>query len=202
MVLLKTLEIEAREIICGIDEVGRGPLAGPVVAAAVILPFKRPRFFSQVTDSKKLSPKQREDLFPRLMECCQVGIGQASVEEIDAINILQATMLAMQRAVTSLPVLPHKALVDGNRAPKLECPVETIIKGDLKRKSIAAASIIAKVTRDRIMAELCQQYPGYNWSSNVGYGTKDHQEGLTKLGITPHHRRSFAPVKLFITEAA
>jgi ribonuclease HII len=185
-------------IICGIDEVGRGPLAGPVMAAAVILPERLPNFFIAVTDSKKLSSQQREKLFPLLMSCCDVGIGMATVEEIDQYNILQATFFAMQRAVQNLPVAPHKAFVDGNRAPKLPCAVETVIGGDAKVPAIAAASIIAKVTRDRLMVELDKQYPGYGWALNAGYGTAVHQQGLEKLGPTPHHRRSFAPVREII----
>ena len=186
---------ETTQIICGIDEVGRGPWAGPVFAAAVILPPRLPNFFIGVTDSKKLSTQQRETLFPLLMDCCQVGIGEATVQEIDKYNILQATFMAMQRAFQSLRVQPHKAFVDGNRAPKLPCIVETVIGGDASIPSIAAASIIAKVTRDRLMADLDLQYPGYGWATNAGYGTAVHQKGLDKLGVTPHHRRSFAPVR-------
>lgn len=183
-------------ITCGIDEVGRGPLAGPVLAAAVILPDTLPDFFAQVTDSKKLNHSKREALFQPIMDCCQVGIGQASVEEIDQINILQATFLAMRRAFDALPVRPDHALVDGNRAPKLDCArIETVIGGDALIPAIAAASIIAKVTRDRLMTRLCEEFPGYGWSGNAGYGTKRHLEALSKLGVTVHHRRSFAPVR-------
>lgn len=189
-------------IICGIDEVGRGPLAGPVIAAAVILPDRLPDFFKNVTDSKKLSTVQRENLYPLLTECCHYGIGYATVEEIDQHNILQATFLAMQRAFHSLPHVPHKAMVDGNRAPQLPCDIETVIGGDSKVASIAAASIIAKVTRDRLMADLDKEYPGYGWAKNAGYGTKAHQNGMNSLGITPHHRRSFAPVRAFVQEVA
>lgn len=189
-------------LICGIDEVGRGPWAGPVIAAAVILPPKLPNFFMAVTDSKKLSTAQREKLYPLLMECCQVGIGQSSVEEIDQYNILQATMFAMQRAFQALPTMPNKALVDGNRAPKLPCVAEAIIGGDAKIPAIAAASIIAKVTRDRMMANLHKEFPYYGWDTNAGYGTATHQAGLSQRGITPHHRRSFAPIKAVIAEKA
>ena len=189
-------------IICGIDEVGRGPLAGPVLAAAVILPEKLPRFFATVTDSKKLSPVQREKLFPLILDCCQVGIGSASVEEIDTHNVLQATFIAMQRAFANLPVQPDKAFVDGNRAPKLPCAIETVIGGDSKVPAIAAASIIAKVTRDRLMVELDKAFPGYGWARNAGYGTAAHQNGLKNLGVTPHHRRSFAPVTALLFEDA
>jgi ribonuclease HII len=186
-------------ICCGIDEVGRGPLAGPVMAAAVILPRQLPSFFKDITDSKKLTTAKRESLFQPIMEYCQVGIGEASVQEIDQINILQATFLAMQRAYDALPVRPDKALVDGNRAPKLNCAViETVIKGDTKIPAISAASIIAKVTRDRLMKQLCEEFPGYGWSSNAGYGSKAHMDGLTNLGPTIHHRRSFAPIRNLI----
>ncbi len=189
-------------LICGIDEVGRGPWAGPVVAAAVILPPTLPDFFAAVTDSKKLSVAQRDKLFPLLIGSCHVGIGQASVEEIDRINILQATFLAMQRAFDALPVTPHKALVDGNKTPKLPCPAEAVIGGDARVPAIAAASIIAKVTRDRMMAALDGEFPGYGWATNAGYGTATHQAGLASLGVTPHHRRSFAPIKSLLKDAA
>ena len=190
-------------IICGIDEVGRGPLAGPVMAAAVILPEKLPSFFEQVTDSKKLTMAKREALFQPIMDHCQVGLGEASVEEIDTLNILQATMLAMTRAYQALPVKPHKALIDGNRAPNgIDCLTETVIGGDALVPAIGAASIIAKVTRDRLMKRLCEEFPGYNWSSNAGYGTKCHQKGLAELGPTIHHRRSFAPIKKLLEIAA
>jgi ribonuclease HII len=190
------------ESVCGIDEVGRGPWAGPVVATAVILPATLPDFFAGVTDSKKLSATQREKLFPLLLGCCHVGIGEASVEEIDCVNILQATFLAMQRAFAALPVKPMRALVDGNKVPRLPCPAEAIIGGDAKFHSIAAASIIAKVTRDRYMAELDKQFPGYGWASNAGYGAPAHQAGLASLGVTIHHRRSFAPIKALLKDAA
>ena len=190
-------------VTCGIDEVGRGPLAGPVMAAAVILPKRLPKFFKEVTDSKKLTAAKREALFLPLTEYCQVGIGQASVEEIDQINILQATFLAMSRAFDALPIRPDKAMVDGNRAPKLNCgTIETVIGGDALVASIGAASIIAKVSRDRLMKQLCEEFPGYNWSSNAGYGTKCHQKGLAELGVTIHHRRSFAPVRALLEKAA
>lgn len=185
---------------CGIDEVGRGPWAGPVVAAAVILPASLPNFFIAVTDSKKLSTAQREKLYPLLMSCCDVGIGYASVEEIDQYNILQATFFAMQRAFQALPVVPAKAMVDGNRAPKLPCETQTVIGGDAKVPAIAAASIIAKVTRDRLMGELDKEFPGYGWAHNAGYGTAAHQAGMNTIGLTPHHRRSFAPVKALLLQ--
>jgi ribonuclease HII len=179
--------------ICGVDEVGRGPLAGPVVAAAVILDKKRiPR---GLNDSKQLSEDAREDLFPRIMEMAvAVGVGEASVGEIDLINIRQATHLAMARAVRALSVAAGFALVDGNDPPALPCKCETLIKGDTLSVSIAAASIIAKVTRDRMMVALHDAHPGYNWKSNKGYGTPDHLAGLKSCGVTPHHRRSFSPI--------
>jgi ribonuclease HII len=179
--------------ICGVDEAGRGPLAGPVVAAAVILNLKKyPR---GLNDSKKLDEETREDLYPRILELAvAVGVGEASVGEIDLVNIRQATHLAMARAVRALNVAAHFALVDGNDAPALPCPCQTIIKGDGASLSIAAASIIAKVTRDRLMAALHDNHPGYNWRRNKGYGTPDHLAGLKTCGVSIHHRRSFSPV--------
>jgi ribonuclease HII len=179
--------------VAGIDEAGRGPLAGPVYAAAVILnPARLPR---GVDDSKAMTAEAREKAFDKIMErALAVGVGVASVAEIDEINILQATMLAMRRATEALAIVPVQAFVDGNRAPTLACPVETIIDGDAKSMSIAAASIIAKVTRDRVMRGLCAEHPGYNWAQNKGYGTPDHLAALGLLGPTVHHRRSFAPV--------
>jgi len=188
--------------VAGIDEVGRGPLAGPVHAAAVILnPRKLPK---GIDDSKAMTEAKREAAFDEIMrKALAVGIGMASVEEIDGINILQATMLAMTRAVDALAVTPVFALVDGNRVPTgLPCPAQAVIKGDAKVLSIAAASIIAKVTRDRLMNELDAVFPGYHWSKNKGYGTADHMEALARLGATPHHRTSFAPVALVIKKAA
>jgi len=180
--------------ICGVDEAGRGPLAGPVVAAAVIL--DRKRIPKGLNDSKQLTEQAREELFPRIMEMAvAVGVGDASVEEIDLVNIRQATHLAMARAVHALPVAAQFALVDGNDAPALPCKCQTLIKGDGLSLSIAAASIIAKVTRDRLMARLHDEHPFYNWRSNKGYGTPDHYSGLKSHGITIHHRRSFAPIR-------
>ena len=180
--------------ICGVDEVGRGPLAGPVVAAAVIL--DRAKIPKCLNDSKQLSEEGREALFPRIMEMAvAVGIGEASVEEIDLVNIRQATHLAMARAVRALPVPAMFALVDGNDAPALPCRCDTLVKGDSRSVSIAAASIIAKVTRDRLMAALHDQHPGYNWKSNKGYGTAEHYSGLRAHGVTIHHRRSFGPIR-------
>ncbi len=179
--------------ICGVDEVGRGPLAGPVVAAAVIL--DRARIPRGLNDSKQLSEEDREELYPRIMEMAvAVGVGEASVEEIDLVNIRQATHLAMARAVRALTIPAQFALVDGNDAPALPCKCDTLIKGDSRSVSIAAASIIAKVTRDRLMALLHDNHPVYGWRQNKGYGTPEHLTGLKAHGITVHHRRSFSPV--------
>lgn len=184
-------------IVCGIDEAGRGPLAGPVVAAAVILPARLPAILtSELNDSKVLSAKKRDALFEVICGTAAVGIGQAEVDEIDRINILQATFLAMRRAVDALA--PHGAvdwaLVDGNQRPPLPCQVQCIVKGDGRSLSIAAASVIAKVTRDRQMTALAAAFPGYGWERNAGYGTAEHQKAMRQLGLTPHHRKSFAPV--------
>ncbi|MEY4708574.1 MAG: hypothetical protein RJB58_2297 [Pseudomonadota bacterium] len=179
--------------ICGVDEAGRGPLAGPVVAAAVIL--DRGRIPKGLNDSKQLSEEDREELYPRIMEMAvAVGVGEASVEEIDLVNIRQATHLAMARAVRALPVAAQFALVDGNDAPALPCKCDTLVKGDSRSVSIAAASIIAKVTRDRLMALLHDNHPVYGWRQNKGYGTPEHLTGLKAHGITVHHRRSFSPI--------
>jgi ribonuclease HII len=196
------IERKAQGPVAGIDEVGRGPLAGPVYAAAVILnPRKLPK---GVNDSKAMSEARREALFDDIMQkALAIGIGMATVEEIDSINILQATMLAMTRAVDALALKPALALVDGNRVPAgLPCPATPVIKGDAKVLSIAAASIIAKVTRDRVMCELDLVHPGYDWARNKGYGTADHLEALERLGATPQHRTSFAPVALVARKAA
>jgi ribonuclease HII len=179
--------------VCGVDEAGRGPLAGPVVAAAVILQHGRiPR---GLNDSKQLTGEMRESLYPIILEMAvAVGVGEASVGEIDLVNIRQATHLAMARAVRALAVPAAFALVDGNDAPALPCPCETLVGGDGLSLSIAAASIVAKVIRDRQMVALHQEHPGYNWIRNKGYGTPDHLAGLRSCGVTIHHRRSFAPV--------
>ena len=186
-------------IVAGIDEAGRGPLAGPVVAAAVILDYKNaPKELRQgLDDSKKLSASRREELYAILVGCgaAVIGVGQADVREIYSFNILQATFRAMGRAVEALGRLVTVALVDGNREPPLSCTVKTIIAGDGKSLSIAAASIIAKVTRDRQMTALAAAHPGYGWETNMGYGTAEHCDAIVRLGITPHHRRSFAPVR-------
>ena len=179
--------------VAGIDEAGRGPLAGPVFAAAVIL--DRARIPSGLNDSKKLTPAQREVAFDKIMtQALAVGVGSCDVDEIDTLNILGATMLAMRRAADALSLKPAHALVDGNRAPALLCPVETLVEGDAKSLSIAAASIVAKVLRDRVMRELDLQHPRYNWAQNKGYGTRDHIAALNEFGPTAHHRMSFAPV--------
>ena len=190
-----TFEFEATapHPVCGVDEVGRGPWAGPVTAAAVILdPANIP---AGLNDSKKLSKARREGLYTEIMASAMVSIASASVQEIDQINILQATFLAMQRAVKSLDITPVFALIDGNKIPpNLPCEAQAIVKGDARSLSISAASIVAKVTRDRLMCDLSATYPGYSWETNMGYGTKAHQEGLARLGITPHHRVSFKPI--------
>jgi len=183
-------------IVAGIDEVGRGPLAGPVVAAAVILPRKLPRSVArEVDDSKKLTLCARERLDLEIRGCAMVGVGQASVAEIDSINILQASFLAMRRAVAGLTVLPDLALVDGNQHPGLPMQCRMIIGGDGIHLSIAAASIVAKVVRDRLMQKLAETHPEYGWTTNVGYGTLAHRNALKRFGPTPHHRTSFAPVR-------
>ncbi|MCB1369514.1 MAG: ribonuclease HII [Rhodobacteraceae bacterium] len=186
--------------VCGIDEAGRGPWAGPVVAAAVILDASA--IPAGLDDSKKLTARQRERLFAELLASATVGVGQASVAEIETMNILQASHLAMRRAVADLGTAPRRALVDGRQVPPgLPCPAEAIVGGDARALSIAAASIVAKVTRDRIMVALSQQFPGYGWHSNMGYGTKSHIEGLENLGVTPHHRRLFRPIHNMLCKA-
>ena len=180
-------------LIAGVDEVGRGPLCGPVTAAAVILDSQN--IPDGLNDSKKLTAKRRESLFDALMECATVSVAHATVAEIDELNILRASHLAMERAVAGLPVQPDHLLIDGNLIPLgLTVSAQAVVKGDGKSLSIAAASIIAKITRDRIMVDLAQQYPGYGWEKNAGYPTAVHLESLQKLGVTPHHRRSFKPV--------
>lgn len=201
-----SLENAARDegflVVAGVDEAGRGPWAGPVVAGAAILePGVVPeQLLSRLDDSKKLKTALRAELFALLIETPGVTLstGQASVEEIDTHNILEATMMAMRRAVAGLAVPPGLILVDGNRTPSMPCPVKAVVKGDGISLSIAAASIAAKETRDRIMDDLAQVHPGYGWDSNAGYGTPQHQAGLAKLGVTPHHRRSFKPIKRLV----
>ena len=179
--------------VAGVDEAGRGPWAGPVVAAAVVLdPDCYP---DGLNDSKQLTSERRAALRAVLDDCAEIGVGIASVAEIDALNIHWATMLAMERAVAALPRACDHALVDGNRLPRWSQPATAIIGGDALCLSIAAASIIAKTVRDAIMAELCPQHPGYGWRRNKGYGTAEHAEGLRTLGPTLHHRQSFGPVR-------
>lgn len=187
--------------VAGVDEVGRGPLAGPVVTAAVVLDPNRP--IAGLADSKKLTEKKREVLEPIIkQQALAWSLGRAEPEEIDRINILQATLLAMQRAVAGLGIEVGHALVDGNQAPKLGCKVTTVIKGDQTEPAIAAASIIAKVARDREMMEMEIQYPGYGFAKHKGYPTQQHQQALLELGATPIHRRSFKPVQQAITGKA
>ena len=188
------LRFDAIGLIAGVDEAGRGPLAGPVVAAAVILDDLRP--IKGLNDSKKLSPATRERLFDEIRAkalCC--AIAEASVEEIDTLNILQATMLAMRRAVEGLRLKPIKVLVDGNRLPVLKIAAEAIVRGDAKVKAISAASILAKVQRDRLCAELHQRWPDYGFDGHKGYPTPEHLAALRAHGACVHHRRSFAPVR-------
>ncbi|BBU58692.1 ribonuclease HII [Mameliella alba] len=186
--------------VAGVDEVGRGPLAGPVVAAAVVL--NRASIPEGLNDSKKLTAKRRDLLTPLLRQSAQVGLGVASVEEIDALNILQASLLAMRRAVADLPVVPDHLLIDGNRLPvDLPCPATPVVGGDGRSPSIAAASIVAKTWRDNVMKEAATQFPGYGWETNAGYPTKCHKSALRDLGVTPYHRRSFAPVRDILWQA-
>ena len=199
--IIPTFELEAAELalghgpIAGIDEAGRGPWAGPVVAAAVILD---PDHIPQgINDSKALEADDRERLHDLIMKSAKaVGVGIGDVERIDRDNILAATFWAMTEAVARLAIKPKLALVDGNRAPKLFCQTRTIVKGDAKSLSIAAASIVAKVTRDRLMTKLAEASPGYGFERHKGYGTPEHRRALARLGITEHHRRSFKPVQL------
>ena len=184
------LRMNAGGWLCGVDEAGRGPLAGPVACAAVILrPDSR---FDYLNDSKKVSEKHREALYDTIVrECAAWAVVLIDNETIDAINILQASLRGMRQAVEQLTVCPALALVDGNRAPTLGVPCETVIGGDAKSASIAAASILAKVTRDRFMRDLAQRYPQYNFDKNKGYPTKEHYAAIDAYGITPYHRRSF-----------
>ncbi|MBA4255285.1 MAG: ribonuclease HII [Polaromonas sp.] len=191
---------DAPGLLAGVDEAGRGPLAGPVVAAAVILDTRHP--IAGLADSKKLSAQRREVLYDTIRAnalCCSVAM--ASVEEIDRLNILQATLLAMQRAVQGLRLKPHKVLVDGNRLPQLDVLAEAIVKGDDTVPAISAASILAKVTRDRLLLELDAQYPAYGFAGHKGYGTAAHLQALMQHGPTPAHRRSFAPVRLAASQS-
>lgn len=202
------LETELGGRVVGVDEAGRGPWAGPVVAGAALLdPAELPdALLSGLDDSKKLKPAKREALLAELEGSAGavLGVGAASVEEIDELNILQATFLAMTRAVADLSErldgAPDFALIDGNKVPPgLPCEARAVVKGDGVSLSIAAASIVAKVTRDRMMAALDQVFPGYGWAGNAGYGTRAHQEALLTLGVTPHHRKSFAPIRKILS---
>ena len=192
--------------VAGIDEAGRGPWAGPVVAGAVVILDRNlpDILLNGLDDSKKLSPSKREKLYNALLEQeklgkISIGIGEASCEEIDSLNILQATFLAMNRAVKSLKIAPQSALIDGNRAPKnFPCPCQTLVKGDAKSLSVAAASIVAKVYRDHLMADLAKKYPAYGFEKNAGYGTALHQAGLENCGICPEHRRSYKPIQKYL----
>lgn len=196
-----SLERAWRGPVAGVDEVGRGALAGPVMAAAVIVPEASRAAVAELglDDSKKLGPKRCRELYCRLVRLVKVGFGEASAEEIDRLNILQAALLAMQRAAAALPVRPETALVDGSHAPALDCPVRTVPGGDAASLSIAAASVLAKTARDRRMAALDRDWPGYGWARNAGYGVPAHLAALACLGPTPYHRRTFRPVsKLLI----
>jgi ribonuclease HII len=194
------IEDGCRGVVCGVDEAGRGPLAGPVVAAAVII--DRACFLAELhenlNDSKLLRRATREACYRALLGCARIGIGAASVREIDRVNILRASLLAMSRAVAALGISPDLALIDGNIAPALPCAAKTVVGGDGLSFSIAAASVVAKVTRDRIMQSLARRHPSYAWESNVGYSTRAHFEAIAAHGVTVHHRRSFAPVRLAV----
>lgn len=199
-----SLENAVNGSVCGLDEVGRGPLAGPVTAACVFIPDNKRdlAFIPEIRDSKTLSEKKLDYLFECIREHFVFGIAECSPAEIDEINILQASLKAMRQAFEIITPAPHHALVDGNRAPKLPCPAQTVVKGDSKSVSIAAASILAKVTRDRFMRKLAEEHPHYGWDSNVGYPAPAHLEAIKIHGITAHHRKSFAPVKDFILKEA
>lgn len=186
--------------VCGIDEVGRGPLAGPVVAAAVILYRDRipPEILGMLNDSKQVKAAEREHVFNTLPEFAEVSIAACDIEEIDTLNIYHASHAAMKKSYDNLRLRPVAALVDGNRAPKLDCETRTIVAGDTISLSIAAASIMAKVHRDRIMKQYALEYPHYGWETNAGYGTPTHLKAMAQHGITPLHRRSFAPVKKYV----
>jgi ribonuclease HII len=195
-----TFELEGIELklaggpVAGIDEAGRGPWAGPVVAAAVILdPGRIP---DGINDSKALEPEDREAIYARLVAVAEIGVGIADVRRIDRDNILNATMWAMAQAMRKLQSKPRLALIDGNRAPDLRCQTRTVVGGDAKCLSIAAASFIAKVTRDRLMIALGQELPNYGFERHKGYGTPEHQTAIGRHGVTPHHRRSFRPVQM------
>lgn len=191
-----SFEDQYQGIVCGIDEVGRGPLAGPVVAAAVVICRDKipSAILEQINDSKKLTAIKREYLFNKIQEFSDTSIAQCSVAKIDQINILQASLQAMKEACTGLKASPTVALVDGNQAPKLACTVKTIVQGDTRSLSIAAASIMAKHYRDNLMREIANDFPHYGWETNAGYGTLHHLKALEIHGVTIHHRRTFAPI--------
>lgn len=198
-----TLEDKINGICCGLDEVGRGPLAGPVVAACVIIPndIRNMDFISELRDSKKISKKKLPLLYNLITEYCPYKIASVQPEEIDRVNILQASLLAMSRAMSHMTVPIDHALVDGNKLPDLPCPATAVVKGDNISNSIAASSIIAKVARDRMMQNLSLQYPQYGWERNAAYPTKEHMDAIEQFGITPHHRKSFAPVRRVLEKA-
>jgi ribonuclease HII len=188
-----------QQLIAGVDEAGRGPLAGPVIAAAVILDVNYP--IEGLTDSKQLNEIRREQLAQTIKQFALAwSVGRAEVEEIDSINILQASLLAMQRAVANLSIVPQHIMVDGNRCPEFPCTASAIVKGDLLVPAISAASIIAKVSRDEEMIQLDKRYPGYGLNGHKGYPTKKHLEALNRLGVSPIHRRSYAPVKKLLND--
>ncbi len=190
----RDLRTQHGPLIAGMDEVGRGPLAGPVVACAVVMPPER-RAMPGINDSKQLSAKKREQLAVKIRaNAIGIGVGAASVREIDRYNILQASILAMRRALRRLPVTPNHVVVDGRAIRTLEVSHTAVVRGDARCYSVACASIIAKITRDRVMHALALRYPGYVWEDNVGYATAAHLRGIADHGITPHHRRSFLPV--------
>jgi ribonuclease HII len=196
-------KIESQKV-AGVDEAGCGPWAGPVIAAAVMFFEYNQQLWGNINDSKKLTAQKREHCFEVLTNSASLvyGIGSASVEEIDSLNIGNATRLSVERAIAALPIQPEHVLIDGVRKPSINIPLTMIVKGDSLCLSIAAASIIAKVTRDRIMTDLAKNYPMYYWSRNAGYGTALHQEALKNYGVTPHHRKSFAPIRALLGEAA
>lgn len=188
----------------GLDEVGRGPLAGPVVAACVYIPKEANAlpFISELKDSKKIAKPKLEKLYALITEHCEWQVTEISPQEVDEINVLQASLKAMKFSLEAMATRPAFALVDGNKLPQLSCAAETVIKGDNKSYSIAAASIVAKVTRDRIMKALHNEFPHYGWDSNVGYGAKVHMVGINQHGITEHHRKSYAPIKNYLEHGA
>ncbi|QKX03078.1 ribonuclease HII [Wolbachia endosymbiont of Litomosoides sigmodontis] len=195
-----TLENKLSGVIAGVDEVGRGALAGPVISAAVIFP-SRSMVIEEINDSKKLTARNRQILYEKITSIAKFGIGIASVAEINSYNILQATKLSMERALVELGVELDYVLIDGNQPPKIRWKMKSIINGDNLSISIAAASIVAKVTRDQLMQELHNQYPKYNWYKNKGYGTKEHISAINLYGVTGYHRKSFAPVLSSIKRA-